>query len=217
MRLGPAEVRWTGRSEGDLAPAAPGSESRRRAVLDVPWSCLHQVHGVRVLVVEELGAVGGEDGDALVTTAAGAALAVFTADCAPVALACDEGVVGAVHAGWRGLVGGVVEAAVGRMRELGATHVVAGLGPCIHVECYEFAEADLAAVAGRLGEEVRGTAASGRPALDVPAAVAAALRRADAELVHHEDVCTACSPAYFSHRARCETERQAMVVWKPER
>jgi YfiH family protein len=185
-------------------------------VLDLPWTCLRQVHGTRVVHVEAPGAGTGEHADASVTTVAGAPLAVFTADCASVALAGDDGVVAAVHAGWRGLVEGVVEATVARLRELGATSVVAALGPCIHVECYEFGEADLATAAARLGDEVRGRTAHGRPALDVPAAVRAALRRAGAALVHDEDACTACeADRYYSHRARGEVERQAMVVWKP--
>lgn len=166
--------------------------------------------------VDTPGARSGEDADASVTTVVGAPLAVFTADCASVALASDDGVVAAVHAGWRGLVAGVIEATAARMRAHGATTLVAALGPCIHAECYEFAEDDLATVAARLGGEVRGRTTGGRAALDVPAAVRAALRRADAVLVHDEDACTACDgDRYYSHRARRDGERQAMVVWKP--
>ena len=56
----------------------------------------------------------------------------------------------------------------------------------------------------------------GEPALDMPAAVRAALAAADVELVHDAGVCTACSSDYFSHRARGEKERQAMVVWRTD-
>jgi copper oxidase (laccase) domain-containing protein len=150
-----------------------------------------------------------------VTADADAVLAVLTADCAPIALASDEGVIGVVHAGWRGLVAGVVDAAAVAMRDLGATDVVAALGPCIHAECYEFSEADIDAVAAELGDDVRGVTAAGRPALDVPAAVRGALERAGVRLVHDADVCTACSSAHYSHRARAELERQAVVVWRP--
>jgi YfiH family protein len=198
VRLGPAEVLWTGRADGDMRKAP-----------DPAWTVLQQVHGADVVVVDAPGACTGAAADAAVTAVPGARLAILTADCAPVALASPEGVVAAVHAGWRGLHAGVVEAAAARMRELGATRIEAALGPCIHAECYEFAD-----VADWFDDEVRGTTASGTPALDVPAAVRAALRRADVEPAHDEDACTACrGDRYFSHRARGEVERQAMVVW----
>lgn len=180
-----------------------------RPAPDPHWTVLHQVHGSTVVTVDGPGARRGEDADAAVTTVPGARLAVFTADCAPIALASPEGVVAAVHAGWRGLHAGVVEAAAARMRELGATRIQAALGPCIHAECYEFVD-----VAEWFDAEAQATTAEGRPALDLPAAVGIALRRADVELVHDEDACTACLvERYFSHRARGEVERQAMVVW----
>ena len=157
----------------------------------------------------------GEEADALVTTRPGVALAVLTADCAPVALASPEGVIAAAHAGWAGLHAGILERTVESMRALGATTVEAALGPCIHPECYEFGAADLARLARRLGDSVVGTTGRGRPALDLPAAVRAALAGAGAHLVHDEDACTACgAERYFSHRGRHERERQAMVVWR---
>ena len=208
-----ARVRWTGRAEGDLGAAGP--ESRWASVVDRPVSWTRQVHGDGVVVVDGPGERRGEEADALVTTAPGVALAVVTADCAPVALASPEGVVAAVHAGWSGLCAGVVERAVEVMRSLGAGTVEAALGPCIHPECYEFGADDLARVVHRLGPAVAATTAGGRPALDLPAAVGAALAGAGAELAHHEDVCTACAAdRYFSHRGRREVERQAMVVWR---
>ena len=188
---------------------------RRRKVLDRPWSWLRQVHGADVVMVSAPGDAAGHVGDALVTSHPGAALAVLTADCAPVALASPEGVIGAVHAGRRGLVAGVVERAVGAMRQRGATRIAAALGPCVHAECYEFSPADLDRVAGRLGPTVRSTTRDGAPALDVPAAVAAAVAASGAHLDVVDDVCTACSGDHYSHRARGERERQAMVVWLP--
>ena len=215
-------VRFTGRDDGDLAvpldAPAPSAEvvARRRAVLDLPWTWLRQVHGGEVVVVRHPADGAGAQADAAVTAVTGAALAIHTADCAPLALAAEEGVVGAVHAGWRGLAAGVVEHAVDAMRQLGATRVHAVLGPCIRVGCYEFGADDLDAVAARLGDEVRGTTDGGAPALDVPAGVRAALRLAgvdDADVID-VGVCTACSPAHWSHRARGEAARQAMVVWR---
>jgi len=205
-----ARVRWTDRGDGDQRHPPVGPSPHRPGAL--PWSWLRQVHGARVWTVSEPGGVQGAEGDALVTARAGVPLVVFTADCAPVALASPEGVVGVAHAGWRGLAAGVLGAAVAAMRQLGATEVVAALGPCIHVECYEFGTADLDGIAARLGPAVRGTTASGRPALDLPAAVRAALGAADAVVTVDADCCTACSPAQFSHRARGDTGRQATIV-----
>ncbi|MDP8992311.1 MAG: polyphenol oxidase family protein [Actinomycetota bacterium] len=213
-------MRWTGRADGDLGVARQGSKEAWEAVTHGPVSWLRQVHGARVVVVDAPPGVQGEEGDALVTTRTGLALAVFTADCAPVALGSPEGVLGAVHAGWAGLGAGVLEGTVSVMRSLGATRVVAALGPCIHPECYPFGAGDLDRVAARLGDSVRGVTASGAPALDLPAAVRSALGRAGAELVHDEGACTACAldghrrARYFSHRARGDAQRQAMVVWR---
>jgi YfiH family protein len=197
-----------------VASVAPEVEARRRAVVDLEWTWLRQVHGTTVAQVEAPGGQAGAKADAAVARIPSAALAVLAADCAPVALAADAGVIGVAHAGWRGLAAGVLEAAVGAMRDLGAGDVVAALGPCIHAECYEFGEDDLDTVAARLGDVVRATTATGRPALDVPAAVVAALGAAGVTEVQDVDVCTACSPDYFSWRARRDTGRQAAVVWR---
>ncbi len=221
MRLGPAEVRFTGRAEGDLGHAGawverPTAEveARRQAVAPKPWTWLRQVHGSRVVVVDEPGGASGEEADAAVTRQPGAALAIFTADCAPVAFASDDGVIGAAHAGWRGLAAGVIPATVDAMRALGATGpITAALGPCIHAGCYEFGQEDLDAVAAVLGDGVRATTADGTPALDVPAGVKAALAEAGVELAYEDPACTACSPDHFSYRARREMQRQALVVW----
>jgi YfiH family protein len=184
-------------------------------VLDRPWFWVRQVHGADVVHIEHPDDQVGHRADALVTTRRDIALAIFTADCAPIALASPEGAIGAIHAGWRGLAGGVIEATVDRLRRLGATEVVAALGPCIHAGCYEFSPADLDLVARRLGPVVRSVTAEGRPALDVPAAVKTSLAALDVNLVAEDATCTACNSAYFSHRARKETARQATLVWLP--
>src|SRR5207302_10929723 len=81
-------------------------------------------------------------------------------------------------------------------------------------ECYEFGAADLDHVATRLGEGVRATTAAGRPSLDLPAGVRAALGAAGVIELHDVDVCTACSSDYYSWRARRDTGRQGVVVWR---
>jgi copper oxidase (laccase) domain-containing protein len=165
-------------------------------------------------VVEEPGACRGVEADAALTRSAGAALAVFTADCAPLALSSEEGVVGVVHAGWKGLVAGVVQKAVASMKALGASQVFAALGPCIWPHAYAFSPSDLDVVAAQLGPAVRATTSSGSPALDLPAAVASALAHAGAFLVACSQTCTHCSAEHFSWRARRDHGRQATVVWR---
>jgi YfiH family protein len=219
VRLGTAHIRFTGRAEGDLGRGDAAGlevpeavERRRQAVCGLPWTWLHQVHGARVVRVTEPGEHAGTEADAAVTTEPGVALAVLTADCAPVALAGDR-VLAVVHAGWRGLVEGVLERAVVELRAAGATTIEAALGPCIHAECYEFGGDQLDRVADRLGPGVRSRTTAGAPALDLPAAVRAALDAARVPLLEDVDVCTACSADHWSHRARGERERQALVAW----
>jgi YfiH family protein len=211
-------VRFTTRADGDLAVAQPAATlaAVRRRLSSRPWTWLHQVHGAGVVTVTRPREGAGVEADAAVTSEPGALLAVHTADCAPVALVADEGLVGAVHAGWRGLVAGVVERTADALRTAGATRLRAVVGPCIHAPCYEFGAADLDLVVERCGEAARGTAATGRPALDLPAAVRAVAARAGAEVVGDEPPCTACDPRFFSHRARGDTGRQAMLVWIEE-
>ncbi|MGI8984252.1 MAG: polyphenol oxidase family protein [Acidimicrobiales bacterium] len=223
LSLSSARVAFTGRAAGDMGhggDAVPEVRAdvaaRRRAVVDAPWTWLHQVHGARVVRTTSPGEHAGVRADAAVTAHPGCALAVLSADCAPVALASAEGVVGVAHAGWRGAAAGVIEATVAEMKAQGASRIEAAIGPCIHAGCYEFGAADLDFVAGRLGDTVRATTTAGRAALDLPAAVRAALRRAgldDGQIVD-TDVCTACSAEHFSWRARHEKQRQATVVWR---
>lgn len=207
-----AGVRFTDRSHGDLAVGAPGLDARRRAVVDFPWTWLHQVHGVEVVVVRRPGEHAGAHADAVVTDVPGAVVAVQTADCAPVALLAPDAV-GAVHAGWRGLVAGVLPAAVAALRTLSDGPVRAVLGPCIGTGCYEFGADALDDAVVALGAEVRGTTAAGRPALDLAAGVRASLRTVGVTDVVDVGVCTACSVDHFSHRARGDAGRQSLAVW----
>ena len=220
VALGSARVIFTGRAEGDLGHGGeyvhrvrPEIEVRRRAVLDRPWSWTRQVHGDDVLVVNGAGDGAGLVADAAVTRSPDAALCMLTADCAPIALASSNGTVGVVHAGWRGVVAGVIPRAVAA---LGGGDVVAAIGPCIHAECYEFGEAELGQVVAVVGDVARSHTREGATALDLPAAVRSALAAAGADVVFDADACTACRAAdFFSYRARGEAARQAAVVWLP--
>jgi YfiH family protein len=212
-------VRCTDKTDGDMAMPAGGvaaapATSGRLSLPDRTVTWLTQVHGADVTVVD---APGGPRpvADGAVSMDPGVALAVVTADCAPVAFASPDGVIGIAHAGWRGLVTGVIEETVSAMRRLGAQSVLAFLGPCIHAECYAFGRSDLDAMAAAFGPIVRAETSHGRPALDIPAAVRVALERAGVQLVADADVCTSCSTDHWSWRARADHGRQATVVWRP--
>ncbi|MDQ3944651.1 MAG: polyphenol oxidase family protein, partial [Actinomycetota bacterium] len=199
-------------------PAAVAENRRRigaglggRATDPEAWTCLHQVHGADVFVTGPPGHSRLPIADASVSTEPEAVLAILTADCAPVALV-GPGVVGAVHAGWRGLAAGVIEAAVIRVSELAGEPPSAVVGPCIHPCCYEFSPGDLKLVAQRLGDGVESRTAGGELSLDVPATVRIALSRAGVAEITEIDVCTSCSPRHFSHRRDGRTGLQAMLV-----
>jgi YfiH family protein len=219
---------WTDSSSGDLRPRRGEHRTALSGALDGAAPGVRevhfaeQVHGSKVATVAidivttsgDVEVVCDGEADALVSTSRSVALAVLTADCAPIALASPEGVFAAVHAGWRGLCRGVVAAAVDAMREQGATAVSARRGPCIRVCCYEFSGDDLDAVADLFGPEVRAQSRRNLPALDLPAAVSAALAAEGVREEGSAEVCTACGEGYFSHRARRDVGRQALLVWR---
>jgi purine-nucleoside/S-methyl-5'-thioadenosine phosphorylase / adenosine deaminase len=101
----------------------------------------YQIHSASVITVEEPWArEASPRGDGLVTVVPGIALGVLTADCAPILLQDPVArVIGAAHGGWRGALGGIVEATLDRMEALGAQRdrIRAGIGPCIAGDSYE--------------------------------------------------------------------------------
>jgi YfiH family protein len=155
-----------------------------------------QVHGTRVVVDGE----GSEEADGQFTTQAGVAAIVLVADCLPVALAGPDGA-GVVHAGWRGLAGGVLEAGVAAV---GRGPVAAAIGPGIGPCCYE------------VGDDVRAVFATTGRTLDLKAVARARLQAAGVQEIHDCGLCTACDPRrFFSHRRdRGVTGRQAGLAWR---
>jgi YfiH family protein len=101
----------------------------------------HQVHSATAVVASHTWGLGERPrADAIVTATRGLAVAVLTADCAPVLFAdAEAGVVAAAHAGWRGALGGVIETTLATMKRLGARRerVRAAVGPCIGQVAYE--------------------------------------------------------------------------------
>ena len=100
---------------------------------------VHQVHGDRVARIDDPNQHNAaQQADALVSTHSRAALAIPVADCVPVLLADERGqVVAAAHAGWRGVIAGIVPKTISAMRELGAVRMVAAIGPCIGFDAFE--------------------------------------------------------------------------------
>ncbi|MGA0586115.1 peptidoglycan editing factor PgeF [Dyella sp. KRB-257] len=131
-----------GMRSGDDPAAVAANRAALQAALDLPhpphW--LQQVHGTGVCVVRD--AAGREEpiADAAITRECSQPLAILTADCLPVLL-CDAAgsVVGAAHAGWRGLAAGVIERTVAAMA-VDPARVRAWLGPCIGLPSYEVGE-----------------------------------------------------------------------------
>ena len=179
-----------------------------------PWTMPRQVHSARVLVVDSPSGPLAEEADALVSCRGDVALAVIGADCPLIGLSSPEGAFGVVHAGWRGLLAGVVEASAKRLVDLGASRLEAVVSPFVHVECYPFRRSDAALLAQRYGEAVLGTSANGEDALDLEAVVSAALARAGVPAPVALGGCSACGGQWYSHRARGEAGRHALVCWQ---
>jgi YfiH family protein len=198
---------WTAafseRIDGDLRVSArtaaePLAEVQARTLgtLDVAAIVVgRQVHGTDVLIVEEDVegyAVGLGEADAVATARRGVASAVHVGDCLPIAVG-GAGAVAMVHAGWRGLAGGIVAAGVSALRDLGANgELQAMIGPGAGGCCYE------------TGDEVREIfaaydASRGR-LLDLELVAARQLRDAGVENILCLHRCTICDERYFSHR-----------------
>jgi copper oxidase (laccase) domain-containing protein len=130
---------------------------------------------------------------------------VLTADCVPVALAAPDAVA-MVHAGWKGLSGGVLENGVAALRADGGP-VHAAIGPAAGACCYE--------VGPEVAERFPDWALDGR-LLDLKAVAAARLRAAGVVAVHDVGRCTMCEPdVFFSHRASGGlTGRQGGIAWR---
>ncbi len=168
---------------------------------------LSQVHGRRVIVVDDRSdpaAVAREEADALVTREPGTTVGVNTADCVPVLFAAPKaGVVAAAHAGWRGVVRGVLQATAQTMIEklgAGLGDLRAAQGPCIGPCCYEVGEEVAEQFAGIPGAVVRKEGRP-RPFLHLPSAVNYVLLDMGIEFTSQPSVCTHCQEdLFFSYR-----------------
>jgi polyphenol oxidase len=199
---------------GDELERVAENRGRALAALGLPRDRLvtgYQVHGIDVAVVET--PWRHEDRpkvDALVTTVPGLALGILTADCAPVLLADpDASVVAAAHAGWRGALTGVIEAAIAAMENQGASRarIHAAIGPCIGGLSYEVGPEFPGTFLAEHPDNARFFAAApraGHSLFDLGAYVASRLARAGIASV---SVCggDTCAEAdrFFSYRRTC--------------
>ena len=218
-----ARVRCSQVSEGDFRcayddGADPGRrealERRRQRLMSGQWTWLRQVHGADVVVVTEPGGCAGAVADGAVTAVPEAVLALHTADCAPV-IVVGDGALGTAHAGWRGIVAGVIGRVVDGVRRAAPATPTRGLraviGPVIRPSSYEFGADELAAVAAATGCDVGAVTSWGTPALDLCAAVRGALEAAGVSDVEDLGLDTA-TDGFFSHRARGDRGRQATAT-----
>jgi YfiH family protein len=194
-----------GRTSAELEDDDPAAVAQNRGrVSDAaggrPLRLAHQVHATAIATDDAPLA----EADGQVTRRRDAALAVMVADCLPVAIAGPGGVA-MLHAGWRGLAGGILARGVAA---LGDGPKAAAIGPGIGVCCFQ------------VGDEVRAAFAEHEGAqrgdhLDLKAIARRQLRAAGVEQVDDCDLCTACeAQLFFSHRRdRGRTGRQAGVAW----
>ncbi|TDV36371.1 hypothetical protein C7405_104283 [Paraburkholderia caballeronis] len=224
-----------GRLSGD--DAAHVEENRRRllAFAGVPAAWLHQVHGADVVDAAHAAAIlrDGEAplrADASVTERAGLACVVMIADCMPVLFCDDAGrAIGAAHAGWRGLAGGVAELTAQRVAALagvGTDRLHAYLGPSIGPTAFEVG-ADVRDAfmndATAVGAARRDAIASafvahphtpGKYFADLPALARVRLNAIGVQSIAGGDLCTVTQrERFYSYRRDRETGRMAALVW----
>jgi purine-nucleoside/S-methyl-5'-thioadenosine phosphorylase / adenosine deaminase len=200
-----------GRKSGDEVERV--DENRRIACeaigADVAKLALNfQVHSARVRQAEP--ASRGERADGLWTAEPGLPILAMSADCLPIALARTDGsqtAVAVLHAGWRGLLEGIVASGA---EALGGGSLAAAIGPGIGPCCYEVGEEVAAPFRERFGDDV-----VRERRLDLWTSAERALRAAGVDRVDRFDRCTACEPeTFFSHRRdRGRTGRQGVIAY----
>lgn len=205
---------------GDDPQAVGENRARLRASLAFPaepaW--LEQVHGPRVVDLDRQTALGSlGPADAAVTRMAGRVCVIQVADCMPVLFAAADGsAVGAAHAGWRGLAGGVLEATVGAMR-LPPAKLLAWLGPAIGQAHFEVGDEVRAAFLAVDAGAAAAFAANerGRWQCDLYALARRRLAALGLHAIHGEAWCTYAEPErFFSYRRDGRCGRMAALIWR---
>lgn len=204
---------------GDTPQHVAGNRARLRTALALPaeplW--LSQIHGRGVVAAES--AVADAEGDAAVSRTAGRVCAVLTADCLPVLL-CDRAgaCVGAAHAGWRGLAGGVIEATVAALG-VPADSLIAWLGPAIGPRAFEVGDEVRAAfIAHDAGAAAAFQPHGGRWHADIYRLARQRLAALGVAEVYGGGRCTYTEAArFYSYRRDGATGRMATLIWMDDR
>jgi polyphenol oxidase len=206
---------------GDQASAVLENRRRLHAAASLPneprW--LNQVHGTVVADLDRHEPGRLPSADAAVTRMAGTVCAILTADCLPLVFASQSGaVVGAAHAGWRGLAAGVIEATVDALRTP-ADEILAWLGPAIGAANFEVGAEVRAAFCAPDSGAGRAFVlnARGRFQADLYRLARRRLETLGVTRIYGEEQCTfAQSSRYFSHRRDGVTGRQATLIWRAD-
>jgi YfiH family protein len=209
---------WAGFNLGDHVGDDAGAVAANRALLrgrlPVEPAWLRQVHGAAV--AEAAAASGTPEADASVARAPGAVCAILTADCLPV-LFCDRAgsVVAAAHAGWRGLLGGVLENSVAALA-VPPEQVIAWLGPAIGARSFEVGGEVRTAFAARDRQALEAfvPGAGDRWLCDIYALARQRLEKAGVFAISGGGECTvSAGERYFSYRRDGVTGRMATLIW----
>jgi YfiH family protein len=204
---------------GDEPACVARNRQRLRAALKLPaepvW--LEQVHGTEVV---EIGAGGVLDStpcaDASLTRVPGLVCAVLTADCLPVLLCERHGrAVAAVHAGWRGLLAGVIERAVARLAQP-PEHIAAWLGPAIGARAFEVGDEVRAAflTADPAADDAFKPSLGGRWLADLYHLARQRLHQVGVRAISGGELCTfSDQERFYSYRRDGRTGRMASLIW----
>jgi len=198
----------TTRDMGDMAGAGRASLA---GVVPADPAWLTQVHGIAVIDLDA--GTQSRKGDAVVTRKPRRVCAIGAADCMPVLLTDESGsVVAAAHAGWRGLSGGVIEAAAQATR-VPPDKLLAWLGPAIGPRAYEVGEDVRAAFAG-FPDAFSAPTRPGHWLLDLYAVARRRLGNMGVTKVYGGGFCTFNeAERFYSFRRDGTRERMAALIW----
>ena len=180
------------------------------------WNWLTQEHGTEIVWLEDDERSFGIRGDALATSSSQKVIAITVADCLPLLLTEQSGILSLMHLGWRGIEEGLLEKTLQFIRTKSSEPITAVLGPCIDTCCYEFGQNELRILVEKYGEKIVGRTNKGSIAFDMRACVKEILKSSNVEIKYEEDSCTKCDSRYWSFRADGTDKRQVMIAWKQE-